>query len=313
MKKILLLLTLAICSWSVLHAQDDTFKKYRENAAGKLKKAENDTTNRLWKKGATLSLTVNQGSLTNWAAGGDKFSLSIAGAFSGFANYRKDRHRWDNTMELAYGYVNTTSLGGRKSDDRIDLTSKYGYQIGKSLYASALMNLRTQMANGYLYTDTSDIFVSKFFAPAYLILSPGLDYIPNDEFSLFVSPITARWVFVLDDSLANVGSYGVDTGKHVNTEYGAYLTANWNKKVTENIVFKSRLDLFSNYKHNPKNIDVYWTNMLTMKVNKYLSANVSLDMIYDDDIRVFENKNTGVLGPRLQIKQVIGVGFTAVF
>ncbi|RAJ03996.1 Protein of unknown function (DUF3078) [Chitinophaga skermanii] len=313
MKKICLLLASFLFSVMLVHAQDQTFKKYREEVAGKLKTNDKDTTNRLWKKGGTFSLTVNQGSLTNWAAGGDKFSLSIASAFTGFYNYKEGRRRWDNTLDLAFGYVNTTSLGSRKSDDRIDFTSKYGYEIAKSLYVSGLVNLRTQFANGYLYTDTSKTFVSRFFSPAYVIASPGLDYIPNNELSIFVSPITARWVIVMDDSLSRVGSYGVDSGKHVQTEYGAYLTATWNKKITSNIVYKTRLDLFSNYKHNPKNIDLFWTNIITMKINKYLSANVSLDMIYDDDIKVFENKETGVLGPRLQVKQVIGVGLTAVF
>lgn len=304
----------AMLACFAVKAQDDSWKKYREEAAGKLKNTEKDTTGKVWKKGGTFGLTFNQGSLTNWAAGGDKLSLSLLGTFTGFANYKKERHSWDNNIDLAYGYVNTTSLGTRKSDDRIDLTSKYGYEIGKSWFLSLLFNLRTQFSEGYLYPpDTTREFVSKFFAPAYIILSPGFDYKPDDHFSLFISPVTARWVVVNSDELSAKGAYGVDTGKHVKSEFGAYVSATWNKDIMKNVNYKTKLELFSNYRHNPQNIDIFWTNIISMKVNKWLSANVSVDMIYDDDVRVFENKETGVMGPRLQIKEVIGVGLTAKF
>ncbi|UYQ93138.1 DUF3078 domain-containing protein [Chitinophaga horti] len=307
------LFTALLLAVNLLYGQVE-LKKAREENWKKIKRNESDTSHKFWKKGGTFNLNVNQGSLTNWAAGGDKFSLSAGATLSVFANYTKGRHEWDNTLDLAYGYVKTTSLGMRKSDDRIDLTTKYGYDVGNNWYASGLFNLRTQFANGYLYpTDSTRDLVSKFFSPAYILLSPGLDYKPNKEFSLFISPVTGRWVAVLDDTLSARGAYGVDTGKHVKSEFGAYLSANWNKEIAKNIVYKTKLELFSNYKQNPGNIDVFWTNVLSMKVNKYLSATVSLDMIYDDDVKVFENKATGVMGPRLQVKQVIGVGFAAIF
>ena len=302
-----------VSCFGILHAQDDWMKTSREEASGKIKKDASDTTKTPWKKGGTFNLNVNQGTLTNWAAGGDKLSYSLTTTLNAFAFYKKGKHSWDNVLDLAYGYVNTTSLGGRKSDDRINLTTKYGYEIGKNLYLSGLIDIRTQFSNGYLYTDTSKSLVSKFFAPAYLLLSPGLDYKPNDQFSVFFSPVTARYVFVMDNYLASQAAYGVDTGKHVKSEFGAYLTVTLVAKIAKNIVYKGRMDLFSDYKHNPQNVDLYTTNTLNLQVNKYISAVISLDMIYDDDVKVFENKKTGVLGPRLQVKEVIGVGFTAKF
>ncbi|WP_261387328.1 DUF3078 domain-containing protein [Chitinophaga pinensis] len=291
-------------------------KTSREEASGKIKKDANDTVPAVWKKGGIFNLNINQGSLTNWAAGGDKFSFSVASNLNAYAFYKKGKNNWDNVLDLAYGYVNTTSLGGRKSDDRIGITTKYGYEIGKNLYLSALLDLRTQFTDGYLYSSVDSVkptLVSRFFSPAYVLLSPGLDYKPSDQLSVFFSPVTARYVVVMDDHLAAQGAFGVDTGRHVKSELGAYLTVNWVKTLAKNIVYKTRMDLYSNYKNNPKNVDLFWTNSLNLQVNKYISANISLDMIYDDDVRVFENPKTGVLGPRLQVKQVIGVGFTAKF
>jgi hypothetical protein len=146
-----------------------------------------------------------------------------------------------------------------------------------------------------------------------VLLSPGLDYKPNNELSVFLSPVTARYVIVMDDYLASQGAFGVDSGRHVKAEFGAYLTVNWVKKIAKNIVYKTRMDLFSDYRHNPQNVDLFWTNSLNLQVNRYISANISMDMIYDDDVKVFKNEKTGVMGPRLQVKQVIGVGFTAKF
>lgn len=176
------------------------------------------------------------------------------------------------------------------------------------------MNLRTQFANGYLYpNDTTKTLSSKFFSPAYILVSPGLDYKPDNSFSLFLSPVTSRFVLVMDKFLASQGAYGVDTGKHFRYEIGAYLSANYVKTFAKNMSYKGRLDLFSDYRHNPQNVDIFFTNALELKVNKWISALLTLDMIYDDDVKVFENKETGVMGPRLQIKQVIGVGFAAKF
>jgi hypothetical protein len=313
-KSILTAICFLLC-FGMLHAQTDWMKKSREEASSKIKKDAIDTTHFPWKKGAILNVNVNQGTLNNWAAGGDKFSFSLASAFSAFAFYRNGKHNWDNVIDLAYGYVNTTSLGGRKSDDRIGLTTKYGYEIAKSLYLSALIDYRSQFTNGYLYaSDTAKPqLVSRFMAPAYVLFSPGLDFKPNDQLSVFFSPVTARYVIVMDDHLAAQGAFGVDTGKHVKSEFGAYFSFNWVSQIAKNIVYKTRCDLFSDYKHNPQNIDVFWTNTLNLQVNKHISANISLDMIYDDDVKVFKNTKTGVMGPRLQIKEVIGVGFTAKF
>ncbi|RAJ75588.1 uncharacterized protein DUF481 [Chitinophaga dinghuensis] len=316
MKKIALSIACCLLFGLMVQAQDNNWmKSEREAAAKKLKKKDDkDTIPDGWKKGMNLNVNINQGSLSNWAAGGDNFSLSLGSTIFAWANYKKGRREWSNVADLAYGYINTTSLGGRKSDDRIDLTTKYGYDIGRNWYVSGLVNLRTQFTDGYQYPpDTTPVFSSTFFAPAYTLLSPGFDYRPNKEFSLFLSPVTARFVIVMNRFLSQQGAYGVDTGKHMKYEMGAYLSANYIKTIGKNITYKGRLDLFSNYMHNPQNIIVYNTNALELKVNKWISAVLTLDMIYDDNVKVFENKETGVLGPRLQIKQVIGVGFAAKF
>lgn len=291
----------------IAFGQDQTVKDMQTGTGQTIKKDPNDTIPKIWKTGGLFTLNIAQGSLTNWVGGGDKFSLSGVAFLNLYAFYKKEKHVWDNNLDLGYGFVKTTSLGNRKSDDRIDLLSKYGYEIAPKWYVSALLNFRTQFANGYTYSKDAlnrevKTLSSASFAPAYLLLSLGIDYRPVDYFSVFISPITERLVIVTQDSLSLVGAYGVEPGKKTRSEIGAFLSAKFNKEIAPNIVYTSRLDLFSNYKRNPQNIDLYFTNVLAMKVNKYISANIALDFLYDDDAI-----------QKLQVRQLLGVGFSAKF
>jgi hypothetical protein len=291
--------------------QDKTVEELRKEAAREIKKDPNDTIPKTWKKGGMFNLNFGQTSLTNWAAGGDEFALNANGFLNLFAFYKKDRHAWDNSLDLAIGYVKTTSLGTRKADDRIDLLSKYGYEVFNKWYLSALFNLRTQFTNGFNYPEVdSAVKVSTFFAPAYVLVSLGLDWKPNDEFSLFLSPATNRWVIVLDDSLSAQGAYGVEPGENARYEIGAYVSANYKKELVKNLTYKGKLDLFSNYRNKPQNVDIFMTNLFSMNFFKGLSASVGLDLIYDDDVRIFGPESNS---PRTQVRQYVGIGYSAKF
>jgi hypothetical protein len=301
---------LLLCSFLMIVlnslAQDETIKKMQSDAGANIKKDPADTTNKIWKTGGTFGLTLAQGSLSNWAAGGDEFSLSLNLLISTYAFYKKDRHSWDNTFDLALGYVRTTSLGGRKNDDRIDLLSKYGYALTPKLNLSGLFNFRTQMFKGYTYEGETRTYSSNFLAPAYILLSPGFDYKPATNLSIFISPATVRWVIVNDDTLSAKGLYGVDPGETVRTEYGAFLSVNYLANISKSVSYKGRMDLFSNYRDEPKNVDLYMTNLFAVKLSRYLSATWSLDLIYDDNVALFgPNRNA----PALQVKSLVGAGF----
>lgn len=307
MKKTLSL-SLLLVLFVFANAQDQTVKDLKKESEKTITKDPKDTAQKTWKTGGIFNLNINQGSLSNWAAGGDKFSFSLNAYLNLYAFYKKNKHSWDNNLDLAYGIVNTTSLGSRKASDRIDFLSKYGYAVAKHWNAAALLNLRTQFAKGYAYSktaagkDTSSV-ISNFFAPAYMLLSLGVDYKPKDNFSVFISPITARYVFVTDDILAP--KFGLDSGKNVKSEFGAFLSANYMKKIGEKFTFKTRLDLFSNYKKNPQNIDVFWSNVLTASITKHINFSLNVDMIYDDDTKNVDPTK----GPAPQWLELMGIGF----
>ena len=275
-----------------------------------------------WKTGGVVSVNLTQVGLTNWAAGGEN-SLSVNGLASLYANLKRGNSTWDNSLDLAYGLLQQGDADVRKTDDRIDFTSKYGQKAFKNWYYAGLINFKSQMTAGYNYpTDSTEVEVSNFLAPAYALGAIGMDYKPNEVFNLFVSPITMKMTIVNIQTLADAGAYGVDpaeyddagtltaAGKTTRSEYGGYLRALLKKDIMKNINLQTKLELFSNYEE-ATHIDVNWEVLIAMKVNKYISATVSTQLIYDHDIDILDSD--GRVGPRTQFKEVIGVGISYKF
>ena len=267
-----------------------------------------------WKKGGTISITFSQTSLTNWSGGGDN-AISTNGQLNLFSNYNKGKNSWENSLNLEYGLVKQGDQGVRKSIDKIDFVTKYGYKDGGSWYYSALLDIKTQFAKGYNYSSEEgvpDVKVSNFLAPAYVSLSLGMDYKPSEVFSAYISPVTGKMTIVNDDDLSDVGAFGVDPGDKFRSEFGAFTKLALNKDIMENVNLKSTLDLFTNYSENFGNIDVVWDVMINMKINSYLTATVNTSLIYDDDVD-YVNEDGVNKGPRIQFKEIIGIGLAYKF
>jgi hypothetical protein len=304
MKKIFFVICLI--STGAVWAQDVKIQELKSTAE---KEFEEDTTHKVgWKKGFNANLGLAQGNSSNWAAGAERSSFTINAHVNIFANLKREKYSWTNNLDLFYAVINTSSLGTRKNDDRIDYYTKYTYKIKPKLGFGVVGNFRTQFTNGYTYNVLPKEKVSGFFKPAYLTIAPGFDWAPTKWFSLFLSPLSGRFIYVSDDSLAPL--YNVKAGKNLRTEIGAFLSAKFNRDIAKNVNIRSRVDLFSNYLENPQNVDVFWTNILTLKVNKFLNVTYNFDLIYDDDVRIF-GPNTDA--PRTQIKSLLSVNLTTRF
>jgi hypothetical protein len=296
-----------------------TFGQVTE-AEKKLRTLTADTTQG-WKKGGIIGLNLAQTSLTNWAAGGQN-SLAINGIFSVFANYKKNKSAWDNSLDIGYGLLKQGKKSDfMKTDDKIDFLSKYGREAFKNFYYAVLLNFKTQMAPGYNYPNDS-VKISNLFAPAYLLGALGMDYKPSGYFSAFLAPITAKITFVNDQQLSDAGAFGVDPGKKTKSEIGGYLRVIYSKndfknEFLKNVSFTTKCDLFSNYLDNPQNIDVSWETQIALKVNKYITVNFNTHLLYDDNTKIaIDSNNDGITdrtGARTQFKEILGVGFSYKF
>lgn len=270
-----------------------------------------------WKSGGVFGLNFGQSYLENWAAGGQN-SLAIGALFSTFKNYKKGKNAWDNNLDLAYGLLQQGSAQFIKTDDKIDFSSKYGRELNKEhWFMSALVNFKSQFTEGYDNpTVDNPTVISKFLAPGYALASLGLDYKPSAKFSVFVSPITSKMTFVTDDALSHAGAFGVTPDETFRNELGAYLKAVYSNEILKNVGFTSKLDLFANYQEID-HVDVAWDNLLSMKVNKYITTTLGATMLYDHDILInLDENNDGVIdgqGQRAQWKEVLNIGFAYKF
>jgi hypothetical protein len=278
-----------------------------------------------WKKGGVFGMNLAQTSLTNWAAGGQN-SLAINGLISVFANYKKDKTAWDNSLDLGYGILKQgENAMVRKTDDKIDFLSKYGHEAFKNFYYAALLNFKSQMTTGYSYpNDTTKIKISDRLAPAYIIGALGLDYKPNAYLSIFAAPLTGKITIVNDQPLADAGAFGVKASENTKSEFGGYLRMIYSRndfkaELLKNVSFTTKIDLYSNYLDNPQNIDISWETLIAFKINKYISVNFNTHLIYDDEIKIGKDENGNATieenekKPRVQFKEILGVGFAYKF
>jgi hypothetical protein len=291
-----------------------------------------DTTVNGWKKGGFLAVNFNQVSLTNWAAGGES-ALSATALGNAFVKYRKNDVYFESVLDAGFGFITTKSQSLRKNEDKIELNAKFGKKAKGKFYYAGMLNFRTQMAPGYNFPDDTTI-ISRFLAPGFLSLALGMDYKPNDWFSMFISPATGRSTFVMDQRLADLGQFGVTAatydeagniltqGKKSRFEFGAYLRARLQKDLVKNVSVVSNLQLFNNYsdpiKPQRANIDVNWENLILIKANKWLTTSIFTNLIYDHDVqipvkRIVNGAEVIGSGPRLQFKEVLGVGISVKF
>lgn len=281
-----------------------------------------------WTKVNKVGLDLTQTSFVNWNAGGNN---SISGLVK--TNFKRDyefkRIKWTNELITRYGINKQEGQEYRKTDDQFLITSTAGFKTDtlSNWYYGGKFSFNTQFANGYSYPNTTKA-ISKPFAPAYLFLGIGAEYYKSEfAFKTYLSPLTLKTTMVFDTFLANQGAYGVDKaiydlegnvlmkGKRSRSEIGILITNQWEREIFENISLEHRISLYSDYLNNFGNIDVDWQLNFTLKVNKYVNASISNNIIYDDDIKSKEEVNGEqvIKGPKIQLKQIIGIGATYSF
>ena len=267
-----------------------------------------------WHSGFKGIVTFNQSAFKNWQAGGEN-TVAAASRVEIPLNYIKNKIHWSNALRMRYGFTNQRSGGFRKTQDLLAFESNFGYyfqpDLKKWLWTTSL-NFGTQFTDGFNYPNDS-MKISAFMAPGYLLDDTGIQYREGDTFSVIYSPLASKWTFVQDDSLSAAGAFGVEPGQTFRDEFGTSLNVAFNKEITKNVTYDSKLILFTNYEEDFGNIDVFWNNLLVFQINNILAATLSMDFIYDDDIVIQEKDSDGTIigeGPRLQYKQAFGLGLT---
>jgi len=313
--RIKLIVLLILFSLNGVYAQENNATRDTVTVFGIPLVIEKDTVE-YWKTSANINLNVQQIGLINWTAGGEP-SIGIGTIIEGNAKYEKNNTVWDNRARIAYGVLRQGDDSNRfeKTDDNLLLSSKYSQKFSETILMTSQLLFSTQMAKGFKEESapgggTQRVLISDFMAPGYLQASHGISYRKGDEFDITLSPFSGRFTFVLNDSLANEGAFGVDPGQMVRSEAGISLTGTIKKNIVENVEFRVAGNLFSNYERFPSTV-VNLLATFNLKVNNYIGATVSTQLIYDEDVQI--TFDDGTQGPGIQLKNVINVGFNLGF
>lgn len=281
-----------------------------------------------WEKTNKVGLDISQIAFVNWSVGGNN---SVSGLIKGnfIRKYAKGNLNWHNELIIRYGLNSQEGQEVRKTDDALQLNSTFGYRKdpNSNWYYSAKFNFNTQFTNGYSYPNTTEE-ISGPFSPAYIFLGVGSEYIKKDiGLTAYFSPLTQKTTLVLNNDLANKGAFGVEKaifdengniirgGKNSRTEVGILVTNQLKREIFKNILLDHRLTLYTDYLNDFGNIDVDWQLQLELTVNQYVKANIGTHLIYDNDIKSQEEVNGAIVerGPKIQLKQLLGLGFSYTF
>ncbi|NUY81545.1 DUF3078 domain-containing protein [Flavobacterium sp. MAH-1] len=282
-----------------------------------------DTTSH-WEKKNTLSFDLSEIAFVNWNPGG---TSSVSGLAKGifFRKYEKDQTKWSNELIMRYGMNKQDGVEWRKTDDAFQFNSTFGYRRDtvSHWYHSAKLTFNTQFSNGYNYPNTAQP-ISKPFAPAYTFLGVGAEYSNKaKKVNFYLSPLTMKNTLVLDQRLANQGAFGVDKavyddvtgeilkkGKQARTELGILITGHHKHELWKNITLEDRISLYTDYLNKFGNVDIDWQMQMDFVVNEYVKASIGTQLVYDDDIKAKEERDGEqvTVGPKIQLKQILGIG-----
>lgn len=333
-RKLYLLLFLCLSLTTVLNAQE----------------TQADTVKR-WNNGASLGFDFVQLFQLNPRQGAGQNRLGLGGATNFFSKYKDGRRAWDNLANWQFGLQRlgsgviaqgaTEKIPFQKAIDELRLNSKFGYKttdtskffytVDGSFFSQILPTYNDSGLPGNFPKALSDtsVLLSRFFSPATITISAGIDYKPTSKLSFYYSPIGAKFIIVANDEIAATGVQGnpvtkdgdgvIIDYKNVDAQFGSLLRANFASKFAQDrFAYTSALLLFSNYLNNPENIDVDWTNELALNIFKGFQLALTVNIFYDHDIMVqitdYDAPN-GVrgLGRRVSMTQQLLLKYNVVF
>ncbi|MBI9069778.1 MAG: DUF3078 domain-containing protein [Salinivirgaceae bacterium] len=290
-----------------------------------------------WILGGNSNVDMSQIALHQWAKGGES-SISLLSGLELYAKYKGDKYFWDNIASFSYGFIRQgeykdTSIQLRTNEDKINLNSKYGRKVFGNYSVTIMGDFKSQFSKAYEWEGNIklDKQISEFMSPGYLTFAFGLDYKPNKNTTLFLSPLTSKSTYVLIDSLSIKEKFGVDIDKKVRHEMGAIFKASYKMKIWDEIIMQNKLELFSSYLENPENVDLDWEFKLILPVNDFIRASISTNILYDDNIfvtkerksideegnTVFDEQGNVLMenynSKGMQVREMITVGFSILF
>jgi hypothetical protein len=252
-----------------------------------------------WIYGGRFQLSLNQSYSNNWVGSSNPyFGLSTLDNLYIF--YRSRKFSWENSMDIDFGmrytfHKNTSSkIVYEKTSDKIEFNSQIGFKAKGFWYYGGLLNVHTQLANGWDISNTSRI--SSFMSPGYITLSLGMNY-KRKMWALYISPIAAKLITKIDNSFYKQVAFGVDSNKITHLSIGAFIRISFDRDIHPKIHLNTKLELFYDYlgeymqmRNTMANYEMTWRFSIT----QWLSISFKAALLYDYNIRFPVYKQDGI-------------------
>lgn len=261
----------------------------------RIKIGEIDTL-RGWSDDGRFIININQTYYDNWVSGGSG-NVDLQTVITKNIRYKSNKIIWDNYVNINYGLNKIYGKDIQKTIDRIEINSIFGGNLPDKWSYSFFVNFQTQIHNSYFAKNDNDRMyrISGFLAPAYLAMGPGFMWRKKDDLRFNIAPLTSKYVYIngevfkynksqnIFESNRDVSVYGVQKNKVFKNKLGFYASTFYKFKLWNNISVENRLAIYSNYLKYFGSIDLNYEMHIRMKINKYISTNISFNTIYDDD------------------------------
>ena len=260
-----------------------------------------------WRQGASVSLQITQNYATNNWYQGAVNAFTMLGGAKAYANYKKENISWENNAEWRVGVstVSGDTLHKMKTtDDRLQVYSKFGYQVHKQWYVSMFADFKTNLFPNF--QTNSNKMNATFMTPIRYNMGIGVDCKILKGLSINFSPATYKMVYALniDPAKVNVTDFGIAENEHIVNEIGSSLRVEWKWKPLTEIKVETKFYFFTNYKQVETELEID----VDFFINKYMSAKIMLHPRYDGTVEDTSDKKS-----KLQFKEVISVGFAHTF
>ncbi len=249
-----------------------------------------------WKYRGIEKVQISQIYLENWHSGGEN-SISLQSDLSIHANYTKNKIQWENYLRHRIGIIGSENYPTQINTDKIILNSKFGYRASKKWYYSSLFNTTSQLFRGY-NNKKHDKIISTFLSPAYFTLAFGMDYKRDKNFTLLLSPFTAKATYINDTISVDAKRYKIAEGHKTAYNIGASVYNYMYLPFSTELNLKSEISAFLGYSNEEYIKQIDWEITFNMRVNRFLSTGVNLNFRY------YTNESD-----KLQLKEYFTINF----
>jgi hypothetical protein len=226
----------------------------------------------------------------NWHKGGTN-NLNFNSYHVLRANYKKDKVRFNNTLEWRLSVFNAPDDSLREYRIGNDLIRYYG-DFGLDAFAkgwsySMNMEAKSQLFNSY--PTNSNQLRSALLSPLYVNAGVGLKFNLDKKsekvrgrrvrWDLALAPISLNFKYVSNDSV-DVVRFGIPENKKYNLDMGTTVTSILKYDITRYITWDSRLTYFTSY----DKVEAEFENSLNMALSNAFSTRIYLNVRFDDGV-----------------------------